>query len=140
MPHLWIDPNRCESLAILVESVASAILTQNRAPICLEVDIDTRLEPPADPEKTVEVVQAILLQAISEMSEGGELTITAVETPTGLELEIADTGRDVKLRETRLPFAAASIGARIHWANCPQGGAAATIVFRPKQNAKRMAA
>ncbi len=140
MSHLWIDPNRCESLAILVESVASVLLTQNSAPICLEVDIASSLKLPANPNQTVDLIRTMVMQAVAEMQQGGELTITAVDGPNGIELEIADTGRAVELRETRIPFAVAAVGARIRWQNCPQGGAAATIVFRPQQGTARIAA
>ncbi|GAA5510692.1 ATPase [Novipirellula caenicola] len=140
MSHLWIDPNSCESLAILVESVASVLLTQNPAPICLEVDIDSSIKLPANPNQTVDLIRSMVIQAVAEMTEGGELTITAVDGPNGLELEVADTGRAIELRETRIPFAVAAVGARIHWQNCPQGGAAATVVFRPQQGAARIAA
>ncbi|TWT83397.1 hypothetical protein CA13_48620 [Planctomycetes bacterium CA13] len=141
MSHHWIDPKACDSLAILVESVACAQLTQNHAPICLEIDIDSHLCIPAKGEKVAELIRTMVNHSIVEMGDGGgDITITAIDAATGLELEVADTGRSIEERETTIPFAAAAIGAKVHWQNCPQGGAAATVVFRPHAGASRMAA
>ncbi|WP_231615292.1 ATPase [Novipirellula artificiosorum] len=121
--------------------MSCAILTQNHSPICLEVDIDPSIRIPADGEKVAELVRTLVNQSIAEMGvQGGELTITAVDVSSGLELEVADTGRSIEQRATSLPFIAAALGAKIHWQNCPQGGAAATIVFRPTAGASRMVA
>ena len=140
MTHLWIDPNQCESLAILVESVAASLLTQHPKAICLEVDISSSIPIPADPQKTQDLIQALVSNAIVEMHDGGDLMMTAVETAGGIELEIADSGCDLKERETHIPFAAAAIGAKIEWQNCPQGGVAATIKFPGEQRSMRRAA
>lgn len=140
MSDHWIDPKTSQSLAVLVESVTAPLLIQHAAPVCLELDIDTGLEVPANPARTVEVVKALVIQSLSEMPAGGDLTITACETPNGVELEFADTGCDVENRNRRLPMAAASMGASIGWQNCPQGGGAVTVVFPRPGDQRRMAA
>ena len=140
MTRLWIDPNQCESLAILVESVAAALLTHHHKAICLEVDIDSSIPIPADPQKTQELIQTLVSSAIAEMENGGDLMMTAVDTPFGIELEIADSGCDLELREKNIPFVAAAIGANIDWKNCPQGGVAATITFSAQDREMRRAA
>ena len=140
MTSHWIDPSSCRSLAVLVESVVAPLLIQHASPVCLELDIDTALEVPADSDKTVEMLQALVRQSLSEMPEGGDLTVTACETASGIELELADTGCDVDEREKRLPMSAAAIGASLTWQNCPQGGGAVTIKFRPQQRSGRAAA
>ena len=140
MTNHWIDPNACRSLAVLVESVTAPLLIQHTAPICLELDIDTNLDVPADPAGTVLLIRTLVGQALSEMPEGGDLNIMACETERGVELELADTGGDIENRATRLPLAAAAIGAQVEWHNCPQGGGAATVTFRRQSGAQRKAA
>ena len=90
--------------------------------------------------ETVELLKTLVTQSLLEMPEGGDLTVTACETPTGIELELADTGCDVSDREKRFPMAAAAIGAAVIWQNCPQGGGAVTIKFRPQEGVRRAAA
>jgi hypothetical protein len=140
MSNQWIDPKTSNSLAVLVESVSAPLLIGHSAPICLEIDIDISLSVPADPARTVDLVQTLVGQAIAEMPEGGDLYITACETSRGLELEVADTGRDIEKRPQRLPLAAAAIGAQVVWQNCPQGGGAVTVTFQRQSGTRRMAA
>ncbi len=140
MSHHWIDPNACQSLAVLVESVTAKLLIEHSAAVCLEVDIDTSLRIPADPSGTVDLIGALVKQSLAEMPEGGELTITGCETDRGVELEFADTGDRVESRPTSFPIAASAIGAQLKWLNCPQGGAAVTITFRRETGTRRMAA
>jgi len=140
MSNQWIDLSTCQSLAVLVESVTAPLLIEHKAPVCLEIDVDTAIPVPADAYSTAELVRALVNQALQEMENGGDLSITACETPRGLELELADTGGDIESRATRLPLAAAAIGARVGWQNCPQGGAAVTVTFRPTGGQQRMAA
>lgn len=131
MSEHWIDPTKCESLAVLVESVAGPLLIEHQAAICLELDINVELDVPADPARTCDLIRSLVGQSLSEMSAGGDLTITAVQTDQGVELEIADTGGDADGRAQSRPMAAAAIGASIQWQNCPQGGASVTILFPP---------
>lgn len=140
MATQWIDPKSCRTLVILVESVTAPLLIKHSTPVCLELDIDASMEVPADPARTVDLIRALVGQALCEMPQGGDLTITACETPSGIELELADTGCDIEERAKRLPMAAAAIGAQLNWQNCPQGGAAVTICFAQKFGRGRMAA
>jgi hypothetical protein len=140
MRNKWIDPKTSHSLAVLVESVTAPLLIAHSAPICLEIDIDIALQVPADPERTVDLVQTLVGQAIKEMPDGGDLYITACESANGLELEVADTGRDIDQRPQRLPLAAAAIGAQVAWQNCPQGGGAVTVTFGRQQGRGKLAA
>jgi hypothetical protein len=140
MSHHWIDPNACQSLAVLVESVAASLLIEHAGAVCLEVDIDGSMGIPADPTRTVDLISVLVKQALAQMPDGGELSITACETAATVELELADTGARVEARPTSLPMAAAAIGAQVIWQNCPQGGAAATIVFARQSGSGRVAA
>jgi hypothetical protein len=140
MSDHWIDPQTCPTLAVLIESVAGPLLMRHHAPIALEMDIDIQLRIPADAVRTAELIRTLVNQAIDEMPDGGDLTVTAWESSQGIELEMADTGGDIESRGQRLPMAAAAIGAKLAWNNCPQGGAAVTITFRRDADQKRMAA
>lgn len=140
MSNHWIDPSKCQSLAVLVESVIAPLLIEHHAPVCLDLDVDTSVPVPADPSQTAELLRALVRQSLQEMPDGGDLSVTACEMPHGLELELADTGAEIESRPTRLPMAAATIGARVGWQNCPQGGAAVTITFRAQGGQQRMAA
>lgn len=140
MSAKWISPKDCRSLAVLVESAIGQILIQHEMPICLELDIDTKIDVPADAEQIVKLLESLVSQSLEEMPEGGDLTITAVESPRGVELELADTGCDVENRSRRLPMIAASMGASLSWQNCPQGGGAVTISIPRQQQQRRAAA
>ncbi len=129
MTNHWIDPQTSRSLAVLVESVTVPLLVEHAAPICLELDIDVRLKVPADPGRVVDLVRSLASQSLSEMSDGGDLMITACETVDGIELEFADTGCDVSRRAQSRPLSVAAIGATIAWQNCPQGGGSVTVKF-----------
>lgn len=140
MSVLQIDPSSFRSLAILVESVAVPLLREHPAPVCLEVEVDSQIEVPGDPAATVELIRVLTQQALSVMPDGGDLTVTGLETGHGVELELADSGREVSDRERRLPMAAATLGADIRWQNCPQGGVAVTVRFPRHADARRRAA
>lgn len=140
MSNHWIDPKASRSLAVLVESVAAPMLIDHSAPVCLELDIDVWLAVPAEPSRTADLIRTLVGQALSEMPDGGDLTVTACETSHGIELEMADTGCDIDERSQRLPLAAAAIGAKVAWKNCPQGGGSVTVTFAPMAGQRRMAA
>ncbi|NND97012.1 MAG: ATPase, partial [Pirellulaceae bacterium] len=86
------------------------------------------------------LLRTLVVQALGEMGDGGDLVITGCETPLGVELEVADSGCDIESRPQNLPLAAAAIQAKLNWQNCPQGGAAVTITFARRGESGRMAA
>ncbi|TWU57511.1 ATP-binding protein [Rubripirellula reticaptiva] len=132
MTNHWIDPKTSHSLAVLVESVTVPLLIKHDGPVCLELDIDVKMRVPADASRLVDLIKSLVGQSLAEMSDGGDLTITACETTNGVEVEIADTGCDVQRRAKSRPLAAAAIGATMQWKNCPQGGGSVTVTFPPK--------
>ncbi len=136
----WIDPTACRSLAVLVESVVAPMLMRHPAAVCLDLEIDPNLDISTEPLATVELIRALTRQALEEMPKGGDLTVTACDTSDGIELEMADSGVDSDQRSQRIPLCAASIGARLSWQNCPQGGVAVTILFPRKDQSIRKAA
>lgn len=127
------------SLAVLVEQVASPLLLAHPSRVLLEVDLSIGLMTTADNEQLKSLISTLIVSSLREMPNGGELTISACQTAHGVELEIADTGSDAESRNSLLPFSAAALGCKPHWQNCPQGGAAVTIVL-PFSNAVRKAA
>jgi signal transduction histidine kinase len=136
----WMEPGSCRNLVVLVESVTAPLLIEHQAPVCLELDIDVDLPIPCDPQQAADLITALSKQALSAMPDGGDLTITACQSDAGLELEIADSGIDAERRDRSLPIVAAAIHAELLWHNCPQGGAAVTIVFPGNSSQGRMAA
>ncbi len=140
MSHLLTGNDANQPFAIVVESVASHLLMKHPARICLEVDIDMDLRVNFDSASLSQLIDSLVRQALIEMPTGGELTITACETLTGVELEIADTGQDVNLRACKLPMIAASMAAEMEWQNCPQGGGAVTARLPRYRQAQRRAA
>ncbi|MEM6363968.1 MAG: ATPase [Planctomycetota bacterium] len=127
MSYPLIDDSDNHPLAIVVETVASSLLRAHPAPICLEVDIDHDIRSPVDAPSLCQLLDSVIRQALLEMSDGGELTITGCQTTTGVEIELADTGRDVESRACKLPMIAAAMSADVRWQNCPQGGGAVTV-------------
>lgn len=136
----WMEPSQCRNLLVLVESVTAPLLIQHESPVCLDLDIDVELPIPCDPNRAAELITALSKQALEAMPDGGDLTITAYQSDSVIELEIADSGIDVAQRERHLPIAAAAIHADLKWQNCPQGGVAVTVLFPAKPSSRRMAA
>ncbi|PAY19420.1 MULTISPECIES: ATPase [Pirellulaceae] len=136
----WMEPEQCRNLLVLVETVTAPLLIQHQAPVCLELDIDLEIPIPCDHQRTADLITALSKQALEAMPDGGDLMITACQSESGLELEIADSGTDATKRERHLPIAAAAINAELQWQNCPQGGVAVTIVFPSQSSSSRLAA
>ena len=136
----WMEPNECRNLLVLVESVTAPLLIQHPSPVCLEMDVDLGLPIPCDPQQAADLITALSRQALDAMPDGGDLTVTACQTASGIELEIADSGDDAEQRGCHHPIAAAAINAELTWQNCPQGGVAVTIHFPAQSSSSRLAA
>jgi two-component system sensor histidine kinase HydH len=132
----------------LVEEVCTSLGRELEAQ-CIDVDLDV---PPntvlsADREMLRRAVEHLVRNAIDAMPHGGELVITSYDSPTGFELEVADSGpglNDEHLRRVFEPFfttkprgaglglaevhhVAEAHGGTVSVMNCPEGGAAFTI-------------
>lgn len=145
------DP-RCQRLPIfqllseLLQSLAPQLAAQN---IRTELDCPPQLRATVDPEMIRRALLNLLLNALDALPEGGDLVITVCGTRVGLEIEVADSGPGVpgplteRLFEpffttkgggTGLGLAiveriAAAHGGRATVANCPEGGAAFTLIL-----------
>jgi len=127
------------SLAVLVECVALPLLRRHPGRVCYESNIDLELMTTASPDHLRSLIESLVKDSLDQMPDDGELTVSGCITANGVELEIADTGSDAQHRGQSLSIFAAALGCKPHWQNCPQGGAAVTIVL-PFNNAARKAA
>jgi signal transduction histidine kinase len=148
------DP-RCQRLPIrtllaeLLQSLQPQLAAQN---IRTYLDCPPHLRATVDPEMIRRALLNLLLNALDALPGGGDLVVTACTTSAGIEIEIADSGPGVpaplaeRLFEpffttkgggTGLGLAiveriAAAHGGRATVANCPEGGAAFTLIL-PQQ-------
>ncbi len=139
MNHRYGESSKSTSLAVLVERVVSPLLRQHPAPILFELNIDTYLMTSASSNHLAALIETLVTDSLREMPRGGELSVSGCQTANGVELEIADTGSDAENRSRSLSLSAAALSCKPHWQNCPQGGAAVTIVL-PFNSAIRKAA
>lgn len=145
------DPLRQEVLVRpLLEDVLSALAPQLLAQgIAVQVDCPPSLQARLDPEMLRRALLNLVLNALDVLPAGGELVITACRTPAGLELEVADSGPGIppslverlfepffttKQGGTGLGLAiveriATAHGGRVLAHNCPEGGAAFTLII-----------
>ena len=140
MSSQWIDPESCQSLAVLVETVTAPLLIQHASPVCLELEIETSMPIPADARKTAELVRTLVTQSLAEMPDGGELSIGAVEVAGCVQLSLTDSGCPPSDRACSIPMTAAAIGAKLQWQPAEQGGAVVNITFTRQGESGRMAA
>ncbi len=151
--HFTSDRQPQQSLfdvAALVGDVCQALKPQLDAQkIDTDIDIPAGLRLLADRDMVRRALLNLVLNALDAMADGGELTVTAVNTSAGVEIEVADSGpglsEDVigrafepffttKQGGTGLGLAIVFQTAQVHGgeitaANCPQGGAAFTLIF-----------
>jgi signal transduction histidine kinase len=145
------DPRRqrlqvASLLAEIVHSLEPQLLAQG---IRAWLDCPQDLQASADADMLRRAVLNLLLNALDALPEGGELVVTACRTSRGLEIEVADSGPGVPaplLDRLFEPFfttkgggtglglsiverVAAAHGGRATAANCPEGGAAFTLIL-----------
>ncbi len=126
--------------------------------IRVEIDVPPDMTLWADREMLRRALLNLVLNAVDEMGQGGILTITAVDTGQGIELEVADDGPGIddeilprlfepfftqKVHGTGLGLAIVgrvveAHGGNAQAANCPDGGAAFTLRF-PKPAGRKAA-
>ena len=132
----------------LVEEICTSLLPQLGAQgIDLDIDVPPNTLLNADREMVRRAALNLILNAVDAMPHGGSLVVTSYESPTGFELEIADSGpglsEEVK-RKLFEPFystksngtglglavvyhVAEAHGGTVTAVNCPEGGAAFTL-------------
>jgi len=130
----------------VLQSLAPQLAAQD---IAAQIDCPLTLVASADGEMLRRAVLNLVLNALDALPTGGELMLTACCTTEGLEIEVADSGPGVpaplldrlfepffttKDSGTGLGLAiveriAAAHGGRAVAANCPEGGAAFTLII-----------
>jgi signal transduction histidine kinase len=141
------------NIANLLHDVVQSLEPQFDAQdIWAKVDCPPGLTASADPDMLKRAVLNLVLNALDALPTGGDLALTACQTSAGLEIEIADSGPGVpptivdrlfepffttKGSGTGLGLAiveriAVAHGGRAKVVNCPEGGAAFTLII-PQQ-------
>ncbi|HEY2415842.1 MAG TPA: ATP-binding protein [Pirellulaceae bacterium] len=149
------------NVASLLHDVVQSLEPQFDAQdIWAKVDCQPGLTAMVDPDMLKRAVLNLVLNALDALPTGGDLAITACQTSTGLEIEIADSGPGVpaaivdrlfepffttKGSGTGLGLAiveriAAAHGGRAKVVNCPEGGAAFTLIIPQHSQAMERAA
>jgi len=110
----------------------------------LEIDVPADVDCPLGPKLLTSLLRGMLLSALDGGHENGgheisELLITVCSLGETFEVEVADDGPALQLRQQRFPMIAATAGAELIWQDCPQGGVAVTAVMR-RQIHRRIAA
>jgi signal transduction histidine kinase len=137
-------------VALLLHEVVQALEPQLRAQdIAAEIDCPRGMSATADGDMLRRAVLNLVLNALDAMPAGGDLVLTACQTTAGLEIEIADSGPGVpapivdrlfepffttKGSGTGLGLAiveriASAHGGKASVMNCPEGGAAFTLII-----------
>lgn len=128
--------------------------------IAVKIDCPRGRSAQADQDMLRRAVLNLVLNAVDAMPNGGELILTACHTAAGLEIEVADSGPGVpadaadhlfepffttKSSGTGLGLAiveriAEAHGGRASVRNCPEGGAAFTLVIPQSTRAEEKVA
>lgn len=148
-------------LGLLLEDIVQSLEPQLAAQgIKATIDCPARYVALADGDMLRRAILNLVLNALDVMPRGGEIVITVCQTAAGLEIEIADSGPGIspahldKLFEpffstkrggTGLGLAiveriAAAHGGRVTAVNCPEGGAAFTLIIPQAVSVKEKAA
>ena len=144
-------------VAAVLQEVLLSLEPQLRAQgISANIDCPPRLAAVADADMLRRAVLNLVLNALDAMPAGGQLMLTVCQTASSVEIEIADSGPGIpepivdRLFEpffstkgggTGLGLAiveriAAAHGGKAKVANCPEGGAAFTLII--PQNSRIM--
>ena len=141
---VWRPFNIEQLLDEVCQSLAPQLDAQE---IAVEIDAPGGLQLLADRHMFRRAILNLVLNAVDAMPEGGQLVVTAVSTPSGFELEVADSGSGIpdrlqdrifdpffttKSDGTGLGLAIVYRIAEVHRgevvaSNCAEGGAAITI-------------
>src|SRR5262245_43669164 len=142
----WLTFSLARLLSEVCESLAPQLLAQG---IELCIDCPAQLGLRADRDMLRSAILNLVLNALDVMPSGGLLTITACPSAAGVEIEVGDSGPGIpdegidrlfepffttKSSGTGLGLAivdriALAHGGRASVANCPEGGAAFTLVL-----------
>jgi signal transduction histidine kinase len=152
---------RALDVAGMLDDVCQSLAPQFDAQgIAVSIDCVRVRSATADRDMLRRAILNLVLNAVDAMPAGGELHLTACQTPAGLEIEVADSGPGVpdhaegslfepffttKSSGTGLGLAiveriAEAHGGRATVCNCPEGGAAFTLVIPQHAHTQERAA
>jgi signal transduction histidine kinase len=146
------QPAHCEPVVLarlVAEIVESMRERTKKQQVTVEVSVPQTLTAEGDRRMLGTAVRNLAANALSTMPKGGQLVITAVTTPKGVELEVADSGPGLLENELARAFAplrnvtngvsglelaiaehvAAAHGGQATVRNCPEGGTALTLLI-----------
>lgn len=126
-------------LAALVEQVVSPLLRLHPAPILFEMQIPLQLNVSAEKSQLEELLKTLVVESLTRMPNGGELSVTTFQTQKGTELEIADTGDRFTRPHIKLSAPPEFPGCSLHYHPCPQGGLAITLILPIESEGKKAA-
>ena len=144
----------------LVEEVCASLEPQMDAQrVTVEVDAPPHTLLWADREMVRRALLNLVLNALDVMPGGGALVVSVIDGAAGLEIEVADSGPGLTAEQQQKLFepffstketgtglglsvvahVAESHGGSVSACNCPEGGAALTIRFPPREARKAAA-
>lgn len=125
----WTESEEVTNVRALCEAIC-----RQAAAMCMKrgvrwtLEVDPSLEFQLSPMRVREVLQELVHASLLRMPEGGHLDWTAVVTPRGLELEVADTS-DGNGDSSHDAAVGSSGRVTIECHDCPQGGVAHTLII-----------
>lgn len=98
MPAPEIQPVEFNALVTETLKLFAGQLAQARVQAVTDLDAAVRTVP-VDPEQMTRVLRNLVLNAIDAMPEGGTLTVHTAAVPSGVRLDISDTGQGLTPEE-----------------------------------------
>lgn len=131
------DTNLYELIQVVCLTLSRRLRRQH---VSCSIDVEPELRFPLDAARVTEILEQMVIDSLRAMPEGGELDMTAVVSPRGLEIEVADSGVGFE-PVFGLRLVSQTSGAdqdhdyvpgglreiRIETLRCPQGGTARTL-------------
>jgi len=136
-----LRPVAAGSLAALVEDAVAAVGTDVGHGVQVTCDVDPRIALPGPATLVRDAVASLVAAAAdaaarprapSDFPVSDEIVITSVDTGDAIEIEIADSGNDLRIDPAAVVPAAtltavARLGGSLTVRPCPEGGRAVTI-------------
>ena len=103
------------------------------------MQIPLQLKVSAEKSQLEELLKTLVVESLTRMPNGGELSVTTFQTQKGTELEIADTGDRFTRPQVKSSDSSEFQGCSLHYHPCPLGGLAVSLIL-PIQSEEKKAA
>ena len=113
----------------LIEQALAPMIQQRGSAIAWDFDLAHDLPEIVSTDSFNDLVRSLVCESLECLPDGGEISLTACRSGDGWDLEVADSGPDMEERPCHPRWAAAKLGVRLQWMNCPQGGCAVVAHF-----------